>query len=211
MGSVKEVNGTGGACSSQPTAETLFILLTHAPQGSFANLLVAIAPSVRIASTPTVASLLGPLAFYRSDDAVRTGPSPTSPRPQAASARSRSQSRSKDADWSTSASTVTMKSTDGGKPGPDSAALPARRLSKSLDQSQRSKYILLVSDQGGLSPSTAETTGVLVQQPTAQLYHVSVTPDFPYKVCAGQQESGSVCISSRGNDGAITFRAIRRP
>jgi hypothetical protein len=29
---------------------------------------------------------------------------------------------------------------------------------------------------------------------------------FPYRVCAGQQESGSVCVSSRGNDGVITFR-----
>jgi hypothetical protein len=43
-------------------------------------------------------------------------------------------------------------------------------------------------------------------QPTAQLYHAITDNSFPYKVCAGQQESGSVCISSRGNDGAITFR-----
>jgi hypothetical protein len=28
-------------------------------------------------------------------------------------------------------------------------------------------------------------------------------------VCSGQQESGSVCISSRGNDGEITFREWR--
>ncbi|MDE3167687.1 MAG: glycoside hydrolase, partial [Acidobacteriota bacterium] len=30
--------------------------------------------------------------------------------------------------------------------------------------------------------------------------------DFPYHVCSGQQESGSACVASRGNDGAITFR-----
>ena len=35
---------------------------------------------------------------------------------------------------------------------------------------------------------------------------MSVTNSFPYKVCGAQQESGSVCISSRGNDGEITFR-----
>jgi hypothetical protein len=29
---------------------------------------------------------------------------------------------------------------------------------------------------------------------------------FPYRVCGGQQDSGSVCIASRGNDGQITFR-----
>jgi len=43
-------------------------------------------------------------------------------------------------------------------------------------------------------------------QATAQLYHVSTSNTFPYQVCGGQQESGSVCTSSRGNDGAITFR-----
>src|SRR5438552_12760266 len=29
---------------------------------------------------------------------------------------------------------------------------------------------------------------------------------FPYRVCGGQQDSGSVCVASRGNDGQITFR-----
>ena len=29
---------------------------------------------------------------------------------------------------------------------------------------------------------------------------------FPYRVCGGQQESGSVCVASRGDDGQITFR-----
>ncbi|MEO7045425.1 MAG: hypothetical protein ABI091_08995, partial [Ferruginibacter sp.] len=43
-------------------------------------------------------------------------------------------------------------------------------------------------------------------QPTAQLYHVSADNDFPYNLYSGQQESGSVGISSRGNDGEITFR-----
>ena len=43
-------------------------------------------------------------------------------------------------------------------------------------------------------------------QPTAQLYHVNADNAFPYRLCSGQQESGSVCIASRGNDGEITFR-----
>ena len=29
---------------------------------------------------------------------------------------------------------------------------------------------------------------------------------FPYRVCGGQQESGSACVQSRGDDGQITFR-----
>ena len=66
--------------------------------------------------------------------------------------------------------------------------------------------ILLVSDQGALvSVNRGESWSSWYNQPTAQLYHVAVTNSFPYKVCAGQQESGSVCISSRGNDGSITF------
>jgi hypothetical protein len=40
----------------------------------------------------------------------------------------------------------------------------------------------------------------------AALSRCGPTASFPYQVCAGQQESGSVCISTRGNDGEITFR-----
>ncbi|MGH8865911.1 MAG: WD40/YVTN/BNR-like repeat-containing protein, partial [Burkholderiales bacterium] len=43
-------------------------------------------------------------------------------------------------------------------------------------------------------------------QPTAQLYHVNADNAFPYRLCSGQQESGSACVASRGNDGEITFR-----
>ena len=43
-------------------------------------------------------------------------------------------------------------------------------------------------------------------QPTAQMYHVNADNAFPYRLCSGQQESGSACVASRGNDGEITFR-----
>jgi len=67
--------------------------------------------------------------------------------------------------------------------------------------------ILLAGDQGaGISVNGGETWSSWYNQPTAQLYHVSADNAFPYNVYSGQQESGSVCISSRGNDGAITFR-----
>ncbi len=69
------------------------------------------------------------------------------------------------------------------------------------------RIILLVSDQGALvTVNGGATWSSWYNQPTAQIYHVSVSNTFPYKVCGGQQESGSVCINSRGNDGAITFR-----
>ena len=67
--------------------------------------------------------------------------------------------------------------------------------------------ILLVSDQGALvTVNGGSTWSSWYNQPTAQLYHAIADNSFPYRVCAGQQESGSVCISTRGNDGAITFR-----
>ena len=40
----------------------------------------------------------------------------------------------------------------------------------------------------------------------AQFYHVAADNAFPYRVCSGQQESGSVCVASRGNYGAISDR-----
>jgi hypothetical protein len=46
-------------------------------------------------------------------------------------------------------------------------------------------------------------------QSTAQLYHVSADNSFPYRLYSGQQESGSVGIKSRGDEGRITFRDWR--
>lgn len=70
--------------------------------------------------------------------------------------------------------------------------------------------ILLAADQGAtLSVNGGETWSSWYNQPTAQLYHVSTDNQFPYNVYGGQQESGSVGISSRGRDGQITFRDWR--
>ncbi|HTL09594.1 MAG TPA: hypothetical protein VL307_15085, partial [Chitinophagaceae bacterium] len=67
--------------------------------------------------------------------------------------------------------------------------------------------ILLCSDQGAqVSVNAGATWSSWYNQPTAQFYHVSTDNAFPYNVYGGQQESGSVGIVSRGNDGQITFR-----
>ena len=66
---------------------------------------------------------------------------------------------------------------------------------------------MIVSDQGAIvTVNGGASWSSWYNQPTAQLYHAITDNSFPYRVCAGQQESGSVCTSSRGNDGAITFR-----
>ena len=67
--------------------------------------------------------------------------------------------------------------------------------------------ILIASDQGAIiTVNGGETFSSWYNQPTAQFYHVSTDNAFPYNVYSGQQESGSVGIASRGNDGQITYR-----
>jgi len=66
--------------------------------------------------------------------------------------------------------------------------------------------ILLVSDQGGVvSANRGESWSNWYTQPTAAMYHVTADKAFPYRLCSGQQDSGSACVESRGNDGEITF------
>ena len=70
-----------------------------------------------------------------------------------------------------------------------------------------SRIMLIASDQGAVvTVDSGETFSSWYNQPTAQFYHVSTDNAFPYNVYGGQQESGSVGIASRSNDGQITFR-----
>jgi len=103
---------------------------------------------------------------------------------------------------------VTVRSTDGGKTWMSIRGAPGGDDYQNLwINPQDPKMILLVSDQGGIvTVNGGETWSSWYNQPTAQMYHVAATNTFPYRVCGGQQESGSLCISSRGNDGVITFR-----
>ncbi len=105
-------------------------------------------------------------------------------------------------------SIVTCKSTDGGKTWISLRGAPGGDDYQNMWINPRNPQILaLVADQGAvITVNGGESWGSWYNQPTAQLYHVAATNTFPYWVCAGQQESGSVCIASRGNDGYITFR-----
>ncbi|MEP7184518.1 MAG: hypothetical protein ABI767_01665 [Rhodanobacter sp.] len=69
------------------------------------------------------------------------------------------------------------------------------------------KIILLGVDQGAtLTVDGGKTWSSWYNQPTAASYHIITDNEFPYRVYSSQQDSGSVGIASRGNDGAITFR-----
>jgi photosystem II stability/assembly factor-like uncharacterized protein len=66
--------------------------------------------------------------------------------------------------------------------------------------------ILAVADQGGVvSANRGLSWSNWYNQPTAAMYHVSTDNAFPYRVCGGQQDSGSACVDSRSMDGRITF------
>src|SRR6266478_4242521 len=105
-----------------------------------------------------------------------------------------------------STSIVTVKSTDGGKTWKSIRGAPGGDDYQNLWINPKdTNIILLVADQGAvITVNGGETWSSWYNQPTAQLYHVATTNEFPYKVCAGQQESGSLCISGRGNYGEIT-------
>ncbi|HYA23005.1 MAG TPA: glycoside hydrolase, partial [Terriglobales bacterium] len=110
-----------------------------------------------------------------------------------------------------SASIVTVRSKDGGKTWTGIRGAPGGDDYQNLwINPVNPDILLLVSDQGAIvTVNGGETWSSWFNQPTAQLYHAAVTNTFPYKVCSGQQESGSVCVSSRGNDGEITDRDWR--
>jgi len=68
------------------------------------------------------------------------------------------------------------------------------------------KIILVVSDQGAVvSANRGASWSNWYNQPTAAMYHVTTDNAFPYRVCGGQQDSGSGCVASRSMDGEITF------
>ena len=106
-----------------------------------------------------------------------------------------------------SCSTVYWRTEDGGltwtavrgAPGGDD-------YQKSWVNPNNTNIILLVSDQGAVvSANRGESWSNWYTQPTAAVYHVTADNAFPYRLCSGQQDSGSACVDSRGMDGEITF------
>jgi photosystem II stability/assembly factor-like uncharacterized protein len=106
------------------------------------------------------------------------------------------------------ASTVCWKSVDGGKTWTAFRGAPGGDDTQNIwINPHNSEIILLGYDQGAIiTVNGGKSWSSWYNQSTAQLYHVGADNAFPYRLCSGQQESGSVCISSRGNDGQITFR-----
>jgi photosystem II stability/assembly factor-like uncharacterized protein len=113
----------------------------------------------------------------------------------------------KDPDTVYVASVVTWKSTDAGKTWYGLRGAPGGDDYQNVFVNpNNTKIIALASDQGVIiSQNGGETWTQWFNQATAQVYHVTADNAFPYRVCGGQQDSGSACVSSRSNDGRITF------
>ena len=211
--------GTGGGLFKSTDGGETWKQLKNGLPNNLEQIDVAIAPSeprrlyAIVATTEPHEYMSGEgLGMFRSDDAgetwtrITTDPRPVMligggdlPVPKV---------DPKNPDVVYSASIVTVRSTDGGKTWTSLRGAPGGDDYQNVWISPNdSNVILLGSDQGAIvSVNGGRSWSSWYNQPTAQLYHIGVTPTFPYQVCSGQQESGSVCTSTRGESGQITFR-----
>jgi photosystem II stability/assembly factor-like uncharacterized protein len=207
-----ELNGTGGGLFKSIDGGGTWHPLTNGLPENLSQIYVAIAPSDSRRLYATVATSPSGLGVYRSDDAGENWYKVTDdPRPSGrigGGDLSIPRVDSKNEDVVYCVSTVTMRSTDGGKTWSGFRGAPGGDDYQNMWINPNDpNIILLVSDQGALvTVNRGASWSSWYNQPTAQIYHVAVTNTFPYRVCGGQQESGSVCIYNRGNDGAITYR-----
>jgi photosystem II stability/assembly factor-like uncharacterized protein len=205
-------DGTGGGLFKSTDGGSTWRQLTEGLPKDLAQIYVAIAPSDSKRIYATLATASGGLHVYRSDDAGENWAKITDdPRPSGRIGGGDlpiPKVDPKNPDLVYVASTVTMRSSDGGKTWMSFRGAPGGDDYQNLwINPNDGNIILLVSDQGAIvTVNAGESWSSWYTQPTAQLYHAIATNGFPYKLCAGQQESGSVCISSRGGDGEITFR-----
>jgi photosystem II stability/assembly factor-like uncharacterized protein len=211
-----DFDGTGGglfkSVDNGVTWRSLTDGRTNGLPKDLAQINVAIAPGDSRRLYATVAEASGKTGFYRSDDAGENWVQITDDRRPATRIGGGDlgvpKVDPKNQDVVYVATTVTVRSTDGGKTWSGFRGAPGGDDYQNLwINPNNGNIILLVADQGAIvTVNGGATWSSWYNQPTAQFYHVSTDNGFPYRVCGGQQESGSACISSRGNDGAITYR-----
>ena len=172
---------------------------------------VAIAPSNSKRLYASVAGTQG-IGIYRSDDAGESWErTTTDPRPLGRIGGGDLPLLAidpKNPDILYSDSTVVWKSADAGKTWTGLRGAPGGDDYQHIWINPNDGNIMLVvSDQGAIiTVNGGRTWSSWYNQPTAAVYHVAVDNAWPYRVCSGQQDSGSVCISSRGDDGEINMR-----
>jgi photosystem II stability/assembly factor-like uncharacterized protein len=206
-----EWSGTSGGLFKSTDGGTTWHQLTNGLPTGVVQVDVAIAPSDpnRIYATVAAGRSVG---IYRSDDAGESWAQITTDRRPALRIGGGDlpvpKVDPKNPDVLYVTSTVTWKSSDGGKTWTGLRGAPGGDDYQNIwINPNHPDIILLGSDQGALvTVNGGETWSSWYNQPTAQVYHVDTDNDFPYRVCSGQQDSGSACVSSRGNWGEITER-----
>jgi photosystem II stability/assembly factor-like uncharacterized protein len=103
------------------------------------------------------------------------------------------------------------KSTDGGKTF-NITLRPQHGDNHDLWLDPTNPKRIVESNDGGANVSTnGGQTFTREEFPTAQLYHVATTHEFPYQVCGAQQDSSTVCVQSTGGGrggGGGSFYAV---
>ncbi|MGZ4879237.1 MAG: WD40/YVTN/BNR-like repeat-containing protein, partial [Candidatus Angelobacter sp.] len=205
-------NGAGGGIFKSTDGGQTFTQLSGGLPKDIIQAHIAIAESNPNRLIASVASKPASVGLYRSDDAGATWAQITTDTRPAGRIGGGDLSvprfNPKDPDMVIVTSTVTWKSVDGGKTWTGFRGAPGGDDYQNLWINPNNPQIIaIVSDQGAIiTVNGGETWSSWYNQPTAQMYHVNADNAFPYRLCSGQQESGSACISSRGNDGEITFR-----
>jgi len=218
--------GSGGIFKSTDGGTTWTQLSEGLPPVLEANLAIApSSPNVVYAMVAAVgrAGASGPVGFYKSSDGgahwtLRTR-MPGTPGDTTVTADPRPLARigggdlppitvdPKDTNVVYSTTVVLWRTEDGG------ASWSAVRGSPGGDDYQKMwispldpNLLLVVSDQGAVvSGNRGASWSNWYTQPTAAVYHVTADNAFPYRLCGGQQDSGSLCVASRSDDGEITF------
>ncbi len=204
-------NGDGGDIFKSSDGGKTWRQLTKGLPSNIVQANIAIAPSApktlfAAVRTKTIAKL------YRSDDAGETWRGTTDdPRPGLGIGGGDLpvvRFDPKNPQIVYSASVVCWKSTDGGKTWDGWRGAPGGDDYQNVwINPNNPDIILLGSDQGAIvTVNGGKSWSSWYNQSTAQLYHVSADNTFPYRLYSGQQESGSVGIKSRGDEGEITFR-----
>jgi Uncharacterized protein related to plant photosystem II stability/assembly factor len=204
-------NGTNGGIFKSADGGKTWNQLTKGLPAGITQASLAIAPSN---SKRLFAAVRTPedTKFYRSDDSgnswvyVETDTRPTNR--IASGDLGDIQFDPKNADIIYVASVVTWRSTDAGKTWTGFRGAPGGDDYQNIWINPSDSNIMAVSsDQGAIiTLNGGRSWSSWYNQPTAQMYHVSADNAFPYRLCSGQQESGSACVSSRGDYGEVTFR-----
>jgi photosystem II stability/assembly factor-like uncharacterized protein len=149
-----------------------------------------------------------PNPIYRSDDAGATWTTLSTDQRVGTSNEASICVDPKDPDWLIVTSQVSYQSSDGGKSWvPFKGAPGGDDYQYAWINPNNTDIIFAVADQGAvISLDRGKSWSSWYNQSTAAIFHITTDNAFPYRVCGGQQDSGSACVASRGNDGAITFR-----